>query len=104
MDILIKAGANVHSAAMDDMSSLHFAAQQGHLDVCRTLINAGVYFTVHCHRQPLSLLVQASGNPCLRMWYWLRSEDQCKDQEGDECFTLCSEEGSCRPRPVSHTA
>lgn len=41
MEALIVAGANVHSAAMDDMSSLHFAAQQGHLDVCRALLNTG---------------------------------------------------------------
>ena len=33
--------ANVKAAAMDDMLPLHFAAQKGHTEVCRHLINGG---------------------------------------------------------------
>ncbi len=33
--------ANVKAAAMDDMLPLHFAAQKGHAEICRHLINGG---------------------------------------------------------------
>jgi ankyrin repeat protein len=39
---LLTGGADIHATAMDEMSSLHFAAQQGHTEVCRVLLNAGV--------------------------------------------------------------
>ena len=44
MQALLEAGANKSAAAQDDMSTLHFAAQQGHTEVVRTLINAGACF------------------------------------------------------------
>lgn len=41
MKHLLAAGAELRAAAMDEMSSIHFAAQQGHTNVCQFLINAG---------------------------------------------------------------
>ena len=38
---LLEAGADKSAGAMDDMSALHFAAQQGHTEVVKALINAG---------------------------------------------------------------
>ena len=35
--------ANVKAAAMDDMLPLHFAAQKGHTEICRHLINSGAF-------------------------------------------------------------
>ena len=42
MQALLEAGANKSAAAQDDMSTLHFASQQGHTEVVRMLLNAGV--------------------------------------------------------------
>ena len=39
---LLEAGADRSAGAMDDMSALHFAAQQGNTEVVKELINAGV--------------------------------------------------------------
>jgi ankyrin repeat protein len=39
---LIAAKCNIGAGAMDDMNALHFAAQKGHLEVCRLLLNEGV--------------------------------------------------------------
>ena len=41
MQALLEAGADKSAGAMDDMSALHFAAQQGHTEVVKALINAG---------------------------------------------------------------
>ena len=43
MQALLEAGADKSAGAMDDMSALHFAAQQGHTEVVKVLVNAGVY-------------------------------------------------------------
>jgi hypothetical protein len=39
---LIAAKCNIGAGAMDDMNALHFAAQKGHLEVCRLLLNEGI--------------------------------------------------------------
>jgi ankyrin repeat protein len=39
--LLLAHGCNVKAAAMDEMSALHFAAQKGHAEVVRHLLNAG---------------------------------------------------------------
>ena len=39
---LLEAGANVKVFAVDDMNAMHFAAQKGHAEVVRQLLNAGV--------------------------------------------------------------
>ena len=33
--------ANPRAGAMDDMLPLHFAAQKGHAEICRLLVNEG---------------------------------------------------------------
>jgi len=33
--------ANVQLGAQDDFNALHFAAQKGHTEMCRILVNAG---------------------------------------------------------------
>ena len=38
---LLNAKADVKVFAMDDMNAMHFAAQKGHADVVRLLINHG---------------------------------------------------------------
>lgn len=38
---LLAMGASASAAAGDDMTGLHFAAQKGHTEVCRLLINSG---------------------------------------------------------------
>ena len=38
---LLEAGANTKVFAMDDMNAMHFAAQKGHVEVVRQLLNAG---------------------------------------------------------------
>lgn len=39
--LLLAHGAQVGAAAMDDMNALHFAAQKGHTEAARALLNAG---------------------------------------------------------------
>lgn len=39
--LLMAHGCSPTYAAMDDMNALHFAAQKGHTEICRTLITAG---------------------------------------------------------------
>lgn len=39
--LLLEAGANIKAFAMDDMNAMHFAAQKGHAEVVRQLLNAG---------------------------------------------------------------
>jgi ankyrin repeat protein len=39
--LLLAHGAQVGAAAMDDMNAIHFAAQKGHVEALRALINAG---------------------------------------------------------------
>ena len=41
MKALLEAGANTKIFAMDDMNAMHFAAQKGHAEVVRQLLNAG---------------------------------------------------------------
>lgn len=41
VQLLLGHGSNVKAAAMDDMNALHFAAQKGHVEPIRHLINAG---------------------------------------------------------------
>ena len=41
MRALLEAGANTKVFAMDDMNAMHFAAQKGHAEVVRQLLNAG---------------------------------------------------------------
>lgn len=41
MKALLEAGANTKIFAMDDMNAMHFAAQKGHAEVVRLLLNAG---------------------------------------------------------------
>lgn len=42
MSHLCKHKADVGAAAVDDMAAIHFAAQKGHLEVVRTLLQSGV--------------------------------------------------------------
>jgi ankyrin repeat protein len=39
--VLLAHGCNVKAGAVDDMNALHFAAQKGHTEVLRQLLNAG---------------------------------------------------------------
>ena len=39
---LLEAKADVKVFAMDDMNAMHFAAQKGHAEVVRLLLNRGV--------------------------------------------------------------
>lgn len=41
VQLLLGHGSNVKAAAMDDMNALHFAAQKGHVEPIRLLVNAG---------------------------------------------------------------
>lgn len=41
MKLLLANQCNPKAAATDDVNALHFAAQKGHVDVMRHLINAG---------------------------------------------------------------
>ena len=41
MKALLEAGANTKIFAMDDINAMHFAAQKGHAEVVRQLLNAG---------------------------------------------------------------
>lgn len=41
MKALLEAGADTKVFAMDDMNAMHFAAQKGHAEVVRQLLNAG---------------------------------------------------------------
>lgn len=41
MKTLLELGADANAAAGDDMTSLHFAAQKGHTEVCRLLLGSG---------------------------------------------------------------
>ncbi len=39
--LLLAHGCNATATAMDDMNALHFAAQKGHTEIARHLLNAG---------------------------------------------------------------
>ena len=54
MQALLEAGADKSAGAMDDMSALHFAAQQGHTEVVKALIIAGVSIVQRSTPCPLS--------------------------------------------------
>ena len=47
MKALLEAGANTKVFAMDDMNAMHFAAQKGHAEVVRQLLNAGKPFSLY---------------------------------------------------------
>lgn len=44
VEALVAAKCNIGAGAVDDMNALHFAAQKGHLEVCRFLLNQGTWF------------------------------------------------------------
>ena len=99
----MEAGANVHSAAMDDMSSLHFAAQQGHVEVSRALLNAGKQY-LHACMCSHSLILYAYGWILQLLVAVRRSEGEFQDQKGDKCSAVCSQEGPSQSCPIPHQA
>ena len=44
MKALLDAKADVKAFAMDDMNAMHFAAQKGHAEVVRLLLNHGASY------------------------------------------------------------
>lgn len=48
---LCDASADLHVAAMDGITALHFAAQQGHEDVCKELLKRGAKVNVKDHKK-----------------------------------------------------
>lgn len=49
--VLCEASADVHVPAMDGITALHFAAQQGHDDVCKELLKRGAKVNVKDHKK-----------------------------------------------------
>ena len=43
--------ANPRAGAMDDMLPLHFAAQKGHTEICRLLVNEGALADIGTRRR-----------------------------------------------------
>ena len=58
--LLATAGIHAKAKAIDDMTALHFAAQNGHTEVVRMLLNAGVAVNAKTRKQvtPLHLACQ----------------------------------------------
>jgi ankyrin repeat protein len=61
-------GINIKATAVDDMTALHFAAQNGHTDIARMLITAGqpVNSKTRKHVTALHLACQKGTAGCSR--------------------------------------
>ena len=63
LKLLLAHGCTVGAAAGDDMNALHFAAQKGHSECVRHLLNAGQYMDARTRKgfTPLHFAAQGGG-------------------------------------------
>jgi ankyrin repeat protein len=78
--------------AIDDMTALHFAAQNGHAEICRLLITAGAPVNSKTRKQvtPLHLACQKGHAAAVKLLLKRRASPFNEDKKGENALAKCS--------------
>lgn len=100
VDLLLEYGADVHAGAVDGFTPLHFAAQNGNVDVCKSLVKAGANIdrAVQKTARTALHLAAAKGHENVIEYLIMKGADPAKRSRNNQEFTECIKDEAMRVR------